>query len=460
MRRRLMVVPSRSENGCKAWIDLLVIQSGKYWLPCRKMLPMAPRSISQLVTPHAYLLGGTHKFIDLLIYALSSKAEEYTISLYHKEIKSLLGVKTVFSYASGRAALMEILAAIGVNNGDEIIIPGYTCIVIPAAVIAVGARPVYADIDLNTLNVRPEAVERLISSRTRAILAQHTFGIPCDVRSLEAIAARHGIHLIEDCAHALGAKIGNRYCGNFGSAAFFSTEQTKMISTVKGGLAVTNDPSIAEKLERSYLKLPSDEPARVKASIARWRKCNLETHPRLGALFSFATRMLERFPLIGPALKRADSFDNDEYSAALNGTVRQPTKLSREQAAIGLIQIPRIERDVEQRNQIARELVEKTTSLGWRIPTVDWNNTRPSFVRFPAIVQDRQYWLELLRRNGIDEGQWLDHPLHPAGSNFRACGYEIGMCPNAESISSQTINLPIHPRCASWISARITNLMR
>jgi perosamine synthetase len=413
--------------------------------------------MSQLVTPHAYLLGGTLKFIDLFTYGLSVKSEKYS-SLYHEGIKSFLKVQTVFSYASGRAALMEILTAIGTKDGDEVIVPGYTCIVTPAAVMAVGARPVYADIDINTLNVRPEAVEGLISSRTRAILAQHTFGIPCDIRSLEAMAAQHGIHLIEDCAHAIGAKIGNRYCGNFGSAAFFSTEQTKMISTVMGGLAVTNDPSIAKKLERSYLKLQRDPPARVKASIARWRKQTLETSPRLGGLFSFAVRKLKPFPVIGPVLKLADFFYNDEYMAALNGMVRSPTKLSNEQAAIGLIQVPRIEGDVENRNQIAKELVTRAIPLGWRIPTIDWNNTRPSFVRFPAIVQDRQYWSEVLGRNGIDAGVWLDHPLHPAGSNFRACGYEIGMCPNAEAISSHTINLPIHPRCASWILSRISNL--
>jgi dTDP-4-amino-4,6-dideoxygalactose transaminase len=353
---------------------------------------------------------------------------------------------------------MEILTALGIGAGDEVIVPGYTCIVTPAAVTALEAKPVYADIDINTLNLRPEAVERLVSSRTRAILAQHTFGIPCAILALEAIATRHGIHLIEDCAHALGAKIGSRYCGNFGSAAFFSTEQTKMISTVKGGLAVTNDSAIAAKLEQSYRTLPVDEPTRIVAIVARWRKRNLETHSRLGGLFSFAMRKSKTFPLIGRAMDRADTFDLEEYNNALNGIVRPSTRLSSEQAAIGLTQVSRIERDVERRNLIAREISKMAISLGWQIPFVDWDNTRPSFVRLPAIVKDRQHWLALLSQNGIEGGVWLDHPLHPAGSNFRACGYEVGMCPNAEAISSQIINIPLHPRCASWISKRIAHL--
>jgi perosamine synthetase len=420
---------------------------------------MAKRSISQLLTPRAYLDGGSLKLIDLFTYALRLQSKESSIPLYHKEIKSFLGVQAAFSYFSGRAGLMEILAAIGAGDGDEIIIPGYTCIAVPAAVIAIGARPVYADIDISTLNICPEAVERLISTRTRAIVAQHTFGLPCDVCSLEAIAARHGIDLIEDCAHALGAKIGDKYCGTFGAAAFCSTERTKMISTVMGGLAVTNDPSIARKLESSYLKLPHERSTRINDSISSWCKQVLETDPRLGGLFGYAMRKLEYFPLMGNTLRRANSLYDDEYGFIFrNGRVRPPTKLSAKQAAIGVIQIRRIEQDVKTRNEIARELARKTVSLGWRIPTIDWNNTRPSFVRFPAMVQNRHYWLEMLSRNGIDAGVWFNHPLHPAGSNFKACGYEVGMCPNAESVSSQIINLPVHPKCASWLSIRIANL--
>ena len=170
-------------------------------------------------------------------------------------------------------------------------------------------------------------------------------------------------------------------------------------------------------------------------------------------------RQLDHFPVLGPVLNRVDYFQYDDDTALRShGKVRPPSKLSAEQAAIGLIQISRIERDLEKRIRTAKVLAQKAISLGWRIPAIDWNNTRPSFVRFPAIVQDRRYWLKVLGRNGIDGGEWFNHPLHPAGSNFKACGYEVGMCPNAEFISSRIINLPVHPRCSPWISNRIANL--
>ena len=177
-----------------------------------------------------------------------------------------------------------------------------------------------------------------------------------------------------------------------------------MISTVKGGLAVTNDPEIAKKLEASHLQLAFDDPDRVKSSVMRWRRRTLETHPRAGALFSAIMRRLELVPMVGSVLKRAETFDQTEYAAALNGIVRSPTRLSAEQAAIALIQLPRIEDDVKVRNRIARELFEKAGWLGWRVPTVDWTNTRPSLVRFPAIVEDRNYWLAALRGKGIEAG--------------------------------------------------------
>lgn len=419
---------------------------------------MTPRSILQLTNPHAYLMGGTHRLSDMLAYAIDTRPDDEVLSLYHDAARLLLGVRSAFSYGSGRAALMEILKAIEVKQGDEVIVPGYTCIVTPAAVIALGAKPVYADIDVDTLNISPAAVEKLVSSKTRAVLAQHTFGIPCNVKALEAIAVRHGIHLIEDCAHAFGAKIGEVYCGNFGSAAFFSTEQTKMISTVKGGVAVTNNLRTARRLEQSYQGLPTDDFERVAAAVTRWGRRTLETHERLGALFAFATRLARRLGSVSTALGRAESFDEDEYRAALDGIVRRPTRLSAQLARIGLRQLGRLENDVRMRNKVAGQLLEVTASLGWKTPAIDWVNTRPSFVRFPALVEDRRYWLDLLGRNGIDAGVWLDHPLHPAGSNYGACGYATGMCPNAESVSSQIINVPLHPRCCAWIVQRLRDL--
>jgi dTDP-4-amino-4,6-dideoxygalactose transaminase len=355
---------------------------------------------------------------------------------------------------------MEILKALNVGANDEVILPGYTCIVIPAAILAIGAKPIYADIDLDTLNVVPESVEAHITSRTKAILAQHTFGIPCDFASLTALVERRDIFLIEDCAHALGAKIGSTYCGAHGIAAFFSTEQTKMISTIKGGIATTNYLDIAARLRSAHAKLESEPQCYADHSVNRWFIQTMMYDPRYGRAAGRIFDIARRHGPVRKAISASFDFDAVDYEAAMDGIVRQPARLANELARMGLLQIRRLEADVIARNRLARSLEHLAVRLGWATPRIDWENTRPSFVRFPFLVDDRRYWRQRLDEVGIEFGTWLNHPLHPVGSNFRKCGYEIGMCPNAEYAAERVLNIPLHPRCADWILDRLKGLLR
>jgi dTDP-4-amino-4,6-dideoxygalactose transaminase len=354
---------------------------------------------------------------------------------------------------------MEILKALDIGPGDEVIVPGYTCIVIPAAVLAVGAKPIYADIDLQTFNVLPESIEARLTVRTKAILAQHTFGIPCDLQSLTRIAENRRVFLIEDCAHALGAKVGPTYCGGHGIAAFFSTEHTKMISTVNGGIVTTNHLDIATRLQRAHSSLKSEPQSYADNSVIRWF-IETSTHdPRWGRVAGKALDFTRRHSAFRTVIDRSFDFDSADYEAAIGGTLRQPAKLADELARIGAFQVTRIEPDVITRNKLARSLEPLALQLGWATARIDWHNTRPSFVRYPFLVDDRPLWQQRLNQAGIEFGVWLNHPLHPAGSNFRKCGYEIGMCPNAEYAAERVLNIPLHPRCANWIFDRVDSLV-
>src|SRR5215472_7444182 len=130
-----------------------------------------PRTITQLIKPRAYMIGGTLKYRDLIRYELLSWNASARTE-YQNALAQYLGVATALTYSTGRSALMEILKALDIGPGDEVLIPGYTCIVIPAAILTLGARPIYADISLQTFNVLPESVEAHLSLRTKAILAQ------------------------------------------------------------------------------------------------------------------------------------------------------------------------------------------------------------------------------------------------------------------------------------------------
>ena len=130
--------------------------------------------------------------------------------------------------------------ALGIGPGDEVLLQAPTHIVVPNAIRYTGARPVYVDCLPDNWNIDLRGCRARITPRTKVVV-QHTFGIPADNGRGAAFAAEHGLVLIEDCVHALGATWRGRPVGTFGRAAFFSTEETKIISTTMGGMVVTDD---------------------------------------------------------------------------------------------------------------------------------------------------------------------------------------------------------------------------
>jgi dTDP-4-amino-4,6-dideoxygalactose transaminase len=169
---------------------------------------------------------------------------------FERSFAAMVGAKHVVSFAAGRVGLYGILRSLGIGAGDEVLVPVPTHIVAANAVRYTGAQPVYVDCDLANYNIDLNLAEERVTPRTRALLIQHTFGIPVDMGKARALAERNGLHLIEDCVHALGATFDGQQVGTFGRAAFFSTEETKTISTTMGGLVTTDDDEIAARLQQ------------------------------------------------------------------------------------------------------------------------------------------------------------------------------------------------------------------
>ena len=129
-------------------------------------------------------------------------------------------------------ALYAILSSLDIGRGDEVIITGFTCAVVPNAVLRAGAIPVYCDISVDNFGTCSKSLSTLITSRTRVIIAQHTFGIPCDIDRIAKVAKINGIILVEDCALSLGSKLKGRSLGTYGDFAIFSTDHSKPINTM------------------------------------------------------------------------------------------------------------------------------------------------------------------------------------------------------------------------------------
>ncbi|MGD0577198.1 MAG: aminotransferase class I/II-fold pyridoxal phosphate-dependent enzyme, partial [Candidatus Staskawiczbacteria bacterium] len=166
-----------------------------------------------------------------------------------ESFRNYLGVKYAFSFNSGRSAFFAILKSLDLEKGSEILLQAFTCNAVPNPMLWAGLEPIYVDCRKDDFNIDCEDLKSKITEKTKVVIVQHTFGMPANMDEVISIVRQYGLILIEDCAHSLGAEFNGRKVGTFGKAAFFSFSRDKVISSVYGGMAVTNDPQIAEKLE-------------------------------------------------------------------------------------------------------------------------------------------------------------------------------------------------------------------
>ena len=187
--------------------------------------------------------------------SLGPKLEEF-----EEAVASFIGVPYGVALSSGTAGLHLGLAALGIGEGDEVILPSFTFIAAANAVLYQRATPVFADIDPLTLNLDPASVARAVTPRTRAILVVHTFGCPADLDPILQLAARHGARVIEDACEALGAQYHGRPVGGFGDFGVFGFYPNKPITTGEGGMLVTRDRQFAETVRalRNQGRRPAD----------------------------------------------------------------------------------------------------------------------------------------------------------------------------------------------------------
>jgi len=167
---------------------------------------------------------------------------------FEEAVAAYVGARYAVAVASGTAALHAACFVAGIGPGDEVITTPLTFAASANCVLYAGAEPVFADVDLATGNIDPEDVARKVTPRTRAIIPVHLAGHPCDLDRLHAIARRHGLVVIEDAAHALGAEYRGRRIGGLSDLTIFSFHPVKHITTGEGGMVTTNDPELYRRL--------------------------------------------------------------------------------------------------------------------------------------------------------------------------------------------------------------------
>ena len=165
-------------------------------------------------------------------------------------LAAYVGVPYGIAVSSGTAALHLCVRALGLQEGDEVIVPSFTFIAVANAIRYERAVPVFVDIEAETLNMSPDCIERAITSRTRAMVVVHTFGRPADMDSILSIAKAHQLTVIEDACEALGAEWRGQRVGSFGDLAVFAFYPNKQITTGEGGAVLTRRSDLAQRIRR------------------------------------------------------------------------------------------------------------------------------------------------------------------------------------------------------------------
>jgi dTDP-4-amino-4,6-dideoxygalactose transaminase len=358
---------------------------------------------------------------------------------FRRQLRSWLGDDVELAlFWKGRVALYAILGALDIGPGDEVILPAFTCVAVPSAILYRGARPIYVDIDPETYTIDPARVAFAIGPRTRAILAQNTFGLAPDLDALLTIGRARGIPIIEDCAHGFGGRYRGRPNGTSADVAFFSTQWNKPFTTGLGGIAVTRDRAIGHRLralERQALA-PSrrEQLTLMLLAIARAVLLRPATYWPARALF----HLLSRHGLVIGSSQPAEL-----------ESPRQPPRFckgfSETQARLGIRALARLPEQLLRRRHTAARYSAWLVARG-AAPLALTAGAEHGYLRYPVLVEERDRVLAEARRRRLELGDWFLSPVHPIVGRERLerWGYCVGDHPFAEAVSRHVVTLPTH----------------
>ena len=308
------------------------------------------------------------------------------VKSFEESFAEMCGVKHAIATTSGTTALHTALLALRIGEGDEVITSPFTFIASANSILYTGARPVFVDIDPITFNINPELIENAITSRTRAIMPVHLFGLSCDMDPIMDLADKYGLDVIEDACQSHGATYKGKKVGSFGTGVF-SLYPTKNITSAEGGMITTKSDSIAEN-------------CRVIRQHGMRRRYY---HDELG--FNF--RMTDLHAAVGlEQLKKLKGFNRARYTNAC---------------------------------YLSEHLKGVIAPV---IPDGCVHVFHQFTIRVPGGRRDSL--ADYLKKHGIGTGVYYPVPVHKQGFYMKDLGYDIGL-PESEKAADEVLSLPVHP---------------
>ena len=383
------------------------------------------------------IFSGTNDFKEIKnVYNKFNSAdivEGKDISNYQEILKLKLNSNHIYTFASGRMGFYSILKTIDIQENDEIIIPSYTCIVVPNAILYTGAKAIYCDISENDYNIDVSKIEKLITPKTKVLYAQHTFGQMCDIEKIIKIAKKYNLLVIEDTALAIGAKLGGKYAGTIGDFGYYSTDRSKVINTGLGGIVSVNNAAYVDEFEKLYLQIPFLDTSMTK-KIAKTFILNLITlNPYVYWIGKFINAVLSKLNVLAYFLDE-QFIDKKEITA-----YPYPAKLSNIFAQIGISQISNLDNNLANRNKIIKYYNGILNIYSEKY----LENESNLFLRYSFLIKNRDYW-EKRFSNKIDLSIWFKTIASGKNDNFEDIGYELGTNKVSEYVCKHIFNLPTH----------------
>ena len=358
---------------------------------------------------------------------------------FEHQFASYIGAKYAVMVPSARYGFYLLLSALGVGEGDEVIIPALTYYAIPAMAPLTGAKVVLADIGLNSHVLDPDAFEAAITARTKAVVPTHLFGTPCDMGRINEIAQRHGVNVIEDCAQSTGGRFNGQRVGSFGDAAYYTFGLTKNITSLSGAMITTDDKFVADFVRAD---IQQGDYAPLKKSLREAMTgvaMMVATHPKV----YWAT--VHPMVVMGNKLGKDpihERFGEPECRYDTLPTYYQSHGKARAiQAAVGLKQLGRIEELNSSRIVNGAYLDAKLDAVAnLEVPQYP-EGSEPIYMSFVVHHRDRQKLAEALRSRGVDTttGYMNDMAHHDLFPEFAS------NCPNAQKANAELLHIPVHP---------------
>lgn len=360
-------------------------------------------------------------------------------SRFEREFSMHVAAQHAVATNMGRGALQAALLALNVAPHSEVIVPALVCNAVVDAVLSVGATPVPADVDMSDFNLSVDSVRQAMSDQTRAVVAVHAYGFPCDIMGLKEVCTKRDIGLIEDCAQSAGARVENRRVGTFGDIGIFSFAFDKTLSLGSGGLALSADGELDLRVRDRLLESPRSN-GRETAHLLRFMRLHASFSPKIYGMSRHLRAQIE-----------ALEWPGNEVRAPL-GPLR---------SALGCSLLERSEEIFGIHRRNAKILSELLTVPGVEVPVaLDGAEAVPLrlTIRVPAKLRD-SLSAHLIRHGFEVLPAAYERPVHLVPKFRGLLRLRVGLS-GAEVACQTLLNFPTHPYVSESGLEEMSNLVR